>query len=164
MVKHDDLDDLGIFHCHGGTPSSLGMVFVNGQIPSFDSWMMFLGVPLWLRKPPFKGYGNFDAWSVAGGMAGGVCAALLVGPWRSEECQAEWSRPSSFGPTNSYFHGWIPAPVHTKHPLNDPNGMWKVPVQKTMVSLNGCLVWTGDNHNILLTSNTIISTRWCPPS
>ena len=77
MVKHDDLDDLGVFHCHGGTPSSLCMVFVE-QIPSFDSWMIagwFIGenptkksdddsrgTPILLfLKPPFKGYGNFDA-------------------------------------------------------------------------------------------------------
>ena len=31
-------------------------------------------------------------------------------------------------------HGFIiPSPVHTKHHLNDPNGMWKFPT-KTMVS------------------------------
>ena len=43
----------GAFLSHGGTPSERGMVFVNGKIPSFDSWMMTGGTPIW-RNPHFR--------------------------------------------------------------------------------------------------------------
>ena len=33
------------------------MVFVNGKIPSFDSWIFWLGVAPRLRKPPFRDIG-----------------------------------------------------------------------------------------------------------
>ena len=42
----------------GGTPSSRGMVFVNGKIPSFDSWMITGGTQKW----PWNPAGRFHGW------------------------------------------------------------------------------------------------------
>ena len=36
----------GDFHRHGGNPQKRWWVFVNGKLPSFDSWMMTRGSPI----------------------------------------------------------------------------------------------------------------------
>ena len=52
----------------------------------------------------------------------------------------------------------IPSPVHTKHPLNHPNGMWKFPTS-TMVSLRGCLVWRGDGITHIYPTGPVLESR-----
>ena len=55
-------------------------------------------------------------------------------------------------------------PVHIKHPINGPNGMWKLPTS-TMVSFRGCLIWTGEGISNVETAEPksasgVVSAEW----